>query len=86
MVARNLSSHALKVLSFSNILRIPKLYIKRRWTKEVNKNLVDVKLTEVDIRSFRSIDENEERQMNVNWSRELCGITNQLVTQASLTS
>lgn len=80
-----LCSHALKVLSFSNILRIPELYIKRRWTKEANKNLVDVKLTEVDIRSSRSIDENEERQMNGIWSRELCGITNQLVTRASLT-
>ncbi|PIN10912.1 hypothetical protein CDL12_16491 [Handroanthus impetiginosus] len=36
-----LCSHALKVLSARNIVKIPDIYIKKRWTKKAKKNVVE---------------------------------------------
>ncbi|KAG8366153.1 hypothetical protein BUALT_Bualt17G0046300 [Buddleja alternifolia] len=79
-----LCSHALKVLSLTNIIRIPELYIKKRWTKKA-KNIVREQAVEVDTERSTSMDEKEERKMIGVHYKELCGLSNQLVTRASMT-
>ncbi|KAG8378829.1 hypothetical protein BUALT_Bualt07G0025500 [Buddleja alternifolia] len=81
-----LCSHALKVLSLRNIIRIPELYIKKRWTKKAKKTVVQEQIVEVNTERSTSMDEKEERKMIGVHCKELCGLSNQLVTRASMTT
>ncbi|KAL8484407.1 hypothetical protein ACS0TY_026903 [Phlomoides rotata] len=55
-----LCSHILKVFSLRHIMKIPELYIKRRWTKKAKKNIVEGRSDEVRVEPSTSMNEDEE--------------------------
>ncbi|KAL0357493.1 UNVERIFIED_CONTAM: protein FAR-RED IMPAIRED RESPONSE 1 [Sesamum calycinum] len=80
-----LCSHTLKVLSSRNIVKIPELYIKKRWTKKAKKSVAEAQPLEDSVSSSQCVNENEEKKMIGVHYKELCSLYSQLVTRASLT-
>ncbi|XP_073153327.1 protein FAR1-RELATED SEQUENCE 5-like [Henckelia pumila] len=78
-----LCSHALKVLTFKNVVRIPESYVKKRWTKQAKKWVAET--YEMIEESLDDIKEEDEKvKIGVRY-KELCRVHNQLVTRAALT-
>ncbi|KAL0291027.1 UNVERIFIED_CONTAM: protein FAR1-RELATED SEQUENCE 5 [Sesamum angustifolium] len=57
-----LCSHVLKVLSSRNIVKIPEFYIKKRWTKEAKKSVVEAQTLMDSVSASECVDENEEKK------------------------
>ncbi|KAK6146713.1 hypothetical protein DH2020_020582 [Rehmannia glutinosa] len=81
-----LCSHALKVLSLRNIVKIPDLYIKKRWTKKAKRNIVEGQFSGVSVELSESMNENEEKKMIGVHYKELWGLNNQLASRAAVTA
>ncbi|PIN12418.1 hypothetical protein CDL12_14969 [Handroanthus impetiginosus] len=55
--------HALKVLSLKNIVKIPELYIKKRWTKKAKTNVVKIQSSGLLAELVGPMNEKEEKKM-----------------------
>ncbi|KAK4416789.1 protein FAR1-RELATED SEQUENCE 5 [Sesamum alatum] len=60
--ARILCSHALKVLSSRNIVKVPELYIKKRWTKKAKKSVVEAQPLGDSISASKCVNANDEKK------------------------
>ncbi|KAK4438956.1 protein FAR1-RELATED SEQUENCE 5 [Sesamum alatum] len=80
-----LCSHALKVLSLRNIVKIPELYIKKRWTKKAKKGVVEAQPLRDSVSAPKCVNENKEKKIIGVHYKELCSLYSQLVTRAALT-
>ncbi|KAG8365107.1 hypothetical protein BUALT_Bualt18G0069900 [Buddleja alternifolia] len=80
-----LCSHALKVLSSRNIVEIPELYIKKRWTKKAKKKIIDEAQPFGASVPSEPMNEKDEKKKIAAQYKDLCGLHNQLVTRAALT-
>ncbi|KAL6563674.1 hypothetical protein OROGR_002633 [Orobanche gracilis] len=80
-----LCSHALKILAEHNVVRIPDLYIKKRWTKSAKKGILEGFSQPVGTSTLSSdnLKEAEEKLRHGEHYRELCRIFSQLSTRAS---
>ncbi|KAL8479570.1 hypothetical protein ACS0TY_026458 [Phlomoides rotata] len=81
-----LCSHVLKVFSLRHIMKIPELYIKKRWTKKAKKNIVEGRSDEVRVEPSASMNEDEEKKLIGVHYKELCSLYNQLTTRGALTT
>ncbi|XP_073120758.1 protein FAR1-RELATED SEQUENCE 5-like [Henckelia pumila] len=82
-----LCSHVLKVFTYKNVVRIPEIYIKKRWTKMAKKWIVGISSPPND-KIEESLDVIKEEGENVKIGiryKELCRLHHQLVTRAALT-
>ncbi|KAL3846337.1 hypothetical protein ACJIZ3_003740 [Penstemon smallii] len=82
-----LCSHSLKVLTLQNIVEIPELYIKKRWTKKAKRGIAEVSSKSSATLNEPSEDmkeKNEKARIGERY-RELCRLHNQLATRAALT-
>ncbi|KAG8366505.1 hypothetical protein BUALT_Bualt17G0087000 [Buddleja alternifolia] len=72
-----------KITPFVNIVKIPELYIMKRWTKKAKNTVVEA--LEVCRDHSESMNEKDEKKMIGVHYKELCSLTNQLATRATLT-
>ncbi|KAK4420262.1 protein FAR-RED IMPAIRED RESPONSE 1 [Sesamum alatum] len=80
-----LCSHALKVLSSRNIVKVPELYIKKRWTKKAKKSVVEAQPLGDSISASECVNANDEKKNIGVHYKELCSLYSQLVTRTALT-
>ncbi|KAK4486778.1 hypothetical protein RD792_006639 [Penstemon davidsonii] len=79
-----LCSHALTVLSFRKVVRIPEIHIKKRWTKKAKKGLGEGQPFHPHDTLVVPMNETDEKKMIGVRYRELSRLHNQLVTRAAL--